>query len=134
MLSTLVGVITRNTFQEYGAFRGATEEAIQNLNSSTASASNRYMKELLLLEEYLTENGLSISFQEFEAERLMIEFISRPAESGSAVVAPVPEFLPLLRYQTVARLRNKVTRRLTDSQLAFLKSTAWRTTSKYSLL
>jgi hypothetical protein len=34
---------------------------------------------------------------------------------------PVPEFLPILQYQTVARLRNKVTRRLTDSQLAFLK-------------
>jgi hypothetical protein len=44
------------------------------------------MKELLLLEEYLTENGLNISSQEFERER-MIEFISRPAESGSAVVA-----------------------------------------------
>jgi hypothetical protein len=27
------------------------------------------MKELLLLEEYLTENGLNISSQEFEAER-----------------------------------------------------------------
>jgi hypothetical protein len=32
------------------------------------------MKELLLLEEYLTENGLNISSQEFEAERPMIEF------------------------------------------------------------
>jgi class 3 adenylate cyclase len=56
-----LSVITRNIFQEYGAFRGATEEAIQKLNSSTASASNRYMKELLVLEEYLIENGINIS-------------------------------------------------------------------------
>jgi hypothetical protein len=193
-----LSVITRNTFQEYGAFRGETAEAIQDLHSSTASASNRYMKELLVLEECLTENGLKITSEEFEAERLMIELLCKPAESGSAVVTkantflgeylprfldgrlrrlkllilklregrrvpsvienapkairlaykamqapgcrsdavqsalmtlathnwkpkPVPEFLPMLRYQSVARLRNKVTRRLSDSQLTFLK-------------
>jgi class 3 adenylate cyclase len=192
-----LSVITRNTFHEYGTFRGATEEAIQKLRSSTASASNRYMKESLVLEEYLEENGFGSS-EELEEERLMIELISRPAESGSAVVTkattfleeyrprfldgrlrrlkllivklregegvpsvienapkairlaykamqapgcrsdavqvalmtlatlnwkpkPVPEFLPILRHQTVARLRNKVARRLPDSQLAYLK-------------
>jgi hypothetical protein len=193
-----LSVITRNIFQEYGAFRGATEEAIQKLHGSTASASIRYMKELSVLEEYLTDNGFNISFEELEEERLMIEFILRPAERDSGVVTkattfleqyvprfldgrlrrlklliikpreggelplvvenapkairlaykamqapgcrsdvvqvalmmlatqnwkpkPVPEFLPILRYQTVARLRLKITRRLTDSQFAFLK-------------
>jgi len=34
---------------------------------------------------------------------------------------PVPEFLPPLHYQTVARLRNKVLRRLTDAELILLR-------------
>jgi hypothetical protein len=193
-----LSVITRNIVQEYGTFRGATQEAIQKLRSSSTSASTRYMKELSVLEEYLTDNELNISSKELEEERLMIEFVVRPAERDTGVVTkatmfleeyvprfldgrlrrlkllivklreegdvpsvienapkairlayeamqapgcrrdsvqvalmilathnwkpkPVPEFLPILRYQTVARLRNKVTRRLTDSQLAFLK-------------
>jgi hypothetical protein len=193
-----LSVITRNIFQEYGTFRGATEEAIQKLRSSSTSASTRYMKELSVLEEYLTDNGLNISSKELEEERMMIEFILRPAERDAGVVAkatmfleeyvprfldgrlrrlkllivklreegevpsviqnapkairlaykamqapgcrsdvvqvalmmlatlnwkpkPVPEFLPIIMHQTVARLSSKVTRRLTDSQLAFLK-------------
>jgi hypothetical protein len=34
---------------------------------------------------------------------------------------PVPEFLPLLHYQTVARLRNKVLKRLNDAEMFMFK-------------
>ena len=33
----------------------------------------------------------------------------------------IPESLPMLHYQTLARLRNKVLRRLTDSELVIFK-------------
>jgi hypothetical protein len=33
----------------------------------------------------------------------------------------VPEYLPLLHYQTVARLRNKVLKRLNDTELFMFK-------------
>jgi hypothetical protein len=81
-----LAVISSNTFHEYGAFRGETKEAIQKLHTATASASIRYLKELSVLETYLTENGLGISSEESEDERLMIELISRPAERDSDVV------------------------------------------------
>ena len=33
----------------------------------------------------------------------------------------VPEYLPLLHYQPVARIRNKVLRRLNDAELAVMR-------------
>jgi hypothetical protein len=192
-----LSVITRNTFHEYGVFHGCKGEAATKLRNAMASAAQRYLREMEIVEEYLSLNGFPAPANELMEERKMIMNIAKPALNddevqGKAVTIldefvprfvttrlqrlyalvsklrqggipavvqraepairrayealrapkcrsdaaqdalvimatlnwkpkPVPEYLPLLHYQTVARIRSKVLKRLNDTELYIFK-------------
>jgi hypothetical protein len=80
-----LAVITSSLFMEHKNFRGATEQEIQTLRDSAKNVSSRYAKEILLVEEYLTEYGLGALPGELEQERLILDFLCQPAESDIVV-------------------------------------------------
>lgn len=188
-------VICRNVFHEYGAFHGYNEITVQQNRSATSSACHRYLREMIAVEDFLTENGFPCD--EMEKERLLIDELAKPAvnindvdrkvtmlleefvaqfvenrltrlhllankfhtddipdvvdrsedsiklayialrsskcrsdaaQDALMVMATrnwkpklVPEFLPLHCYQTVSRIRNKVLKRLSDTELSIYK-------------
>jgi len=192
-----LSVITRNTFHELGIFHGYTAEAAEKLRSATQSASQRYLREMEIVETFLAENGIPGSAKTLQEERDMIALMAKPAESDAdvqskavtildefiprfvttrldrlytlveqlrlgatppvieradttlrrayeALRAPkcrtdavqdglmimatmnwtpkrVPEYLPLIHYQTVARIRSKVLICLSDAELFIFK-------------
>ena len=192
-----LSVLTRNTFHELGIFHGYTAEAAEKLRSANESASQRYLREMAIVEKFLTENGVPGPVETLQEERDMIAFIAKPAESDEDVQnkaqtildefvprfvstrlerlhalveklrlgpippviqradtalrrayealrapkcrtdavqdalmimatmtwkpKPVPEYLPLLHYQTVARIRSKVLICLNDAELFIFK-------------
>lgn len=192
-----LGVICRNVYHEYGAFHGYSKESAFEVRSSMTSACCRYLKEMDVLEEFLSEHGFPEPSPELQKERDMMNAIAAPASSDidverkasllleefvpqfvesrlkrlyalvgklhegdiPAVVQrsedairlayealrsskcrsdaaqdalmimatrnwkpkTVPEFLPLLYYQTVARIRNRVLKRLSDPELYIFK-------------
>jgi hypothetical protein len=80
-----LSVICRNTFHEYGVFHGKTEEAAHKLRKDTQSASQRYAKEISIVEEYLEENGFGASPDDLKEEKSMLEFFARPAANDQDV-------------------------------------------------
>jgi hypothetical protein len=82
-----LSVICRNTFHEYGIFHGMNEEAAHKLRKSTQSATQRYVKEISIVEEYLEESGFGASPDDLKEEKSMLEFYTRPAEHDRDVVA-----------------------------------------------
>jgi hypothetical protein len=82
-----LSVICRNTFHEFGVFHGMNEEDAHKLRKSTQSATQRYIKEISIVEEYLKENGFGASPDDLKEEKSMLEFYTRPAEHDVDVVA-----------------------------------------------
>jgi hypothetical protein len=194
-----LSVVTRNTFHEFGIFHGSSnaENAVL-LRQATGSAAQRYLLEMAVVEDFLSDHGLPGKEEDLEHEREQILFFSTPASSddevqlkaaaildefvprhvstrlerlyalvnklrdgnipsvvqrSSAAIRlayqamrvpgkcrrdaaqdalvilathnwkpkPVPEYLPLLHYQTVARIRNKVLKRLSEAELFVFK-------------
>lgn len=193
-----LSVITRNTFHEFGLFRGThSDEAADKLRSASMSASRRYLFEMNIIETFLAERGFPGSDEALREEREMIRYMAEPATTGEEVQKkaktildvfvplfvrtrlqrlyalvnalrdagipavllradaailraykalraskcrtdaaqdalvimatmnwqpkPVPEYLPLVHYQTVARIRNKILKRLNESELFIYK-------------
>jgi uncharacterized protein (UPF0147 family) len=194
-----LSVICRNTFHEFGCFHGASREEINKVREATGSACGRYMMEMMVLEEFLRENGFGAREGEVELEIDLFSFIANPSgtdhdvetkavrileqiiprfveprlerlykliaklrqdEEIPVVVAcsqrairrayealqapnkcrtdaaqdalmilatmnwkpkPVPEYLPLLHYQTVTNVRNKTLKRLNERGLAMFR-------------
>jgi class 3 adenylate cyclase len=111
-----LSVICRNTFHEFGAFHGATQEAIDKLHGATGSACGRYMMEMMVLEDYLRENGFGAREGAVESEFDLISFIADPAGTDEDVETKVvmileeiiPRFVePRLQrlYKLIAKLR-----------------------------
>lgn len=192
-----LSVICRNIFHEFGIFHGAKDQDSDRLLRATATATERYLKEMEVVDQFLAQHGLATPVAHQEGERACIQYISSPAESDRGVVAKarqvlnsyipffvesrlkklrdlvdefrqqtvvpevvqssptalrrayealqssqckndaaqeallimasmnwkprdIPEYLPSRHYQTVARLRNAVLRRLDESELAVL--------------
>jgi class 3 adenylate cyclase len=197
-LGHTLSVICRNTFHEFGAFHGASQEAIDKLHGSTGSACGRYLMEMMVLEDYLRENGFGAREGAVETEFDILSFLANPAGTGEevetkvvmildeliprfveprlqrlykliyklrqdndtpavftfsqkairlayeALQAPkcrtdaaqdalmilatmnwkpksVPEYLPILHYQTVAQIRNKTLKRLNEMEVVMLR-------------
>lgn len=108
-------VICRNTFHEYGLFcKGGAELNAERLNSSTGSASGRYMMEMSVVENYLREWGIGAPQNEIEAEMEMISFMANPAESPDGVetkaVLIVEEVIPRFIEHRLQRLYKLVSK------------------------
>jgi hypothetical protein len=193
-----LSVITRNIFHEYGIFNGYSDAVADDLRKATKSASQRYLREMAVVEDFLAEHGCGGSTKELQKEREMISYMSSPASSAEDVQRkaetildefvprfvnnrltrlyslveklragsilpdviqkadtairrayealgsrkssrdaaqdaimilathnwkpkPVPEYLPLIHYQTVARIRNKVLKLLNGAELFVFK-------------
>jgi class 3 adenylate cyclase len=193
-----LSVICRNTFHEFGAFHGASQEAIDKLHGATGSACGRYMMEMMVMEDYLRENGFGAREGAVETEFDLISFLANPARTDKDVETkvvvildeiiprfveprlqrlykliaklrqdgdtptvllfsqkairlayealqapkcrtdaaqdalmilatmnwkpkPVPEYLPLLHYQTVAQIRNKTLKRLNEMEVVMFR-------------
>ena len=79
-------VVIRNTFHEYGTFHGAsTLIEGEKLRNATGSACGRYMMEMTVVENFLTEWGLGAPNTEIEAEMEMFSFLANPATSSDDV-------------------------------------------------
>lgn len=80
-------VICRNTFQEFGVFHGAYAERAESqmLQNATGSACGRYMMQMSVVEDLLSEHGFGISQGQIESEMEIISGLARPAESADSV-------------------------------------------------
>jgi len=103
-----LSVICRNTFHEYGVFHGMPEEAAQKLRADTKSASERYMKEISIVEAYLEEHGFGALPEDLREERSLVDFFARPAETDHDVETKaewiLDEYIPRIVEHRLQRL------------------------------
>ena len=102
-------VICRNTFHEYGIFHGASSpEEADRLRGATGSACGRYMMQMTVLENYMTEMGVGAPWDEVEAEMEMISFLANPAQDVGSVetkaVLILEEIIPRFVEHRLQRL------------------------------
>jgi class 3 adenylate cyclase len=107
-----LSVICRNTFHEYGVFHGMSEEAAHKLRKSTQSASQRYTKEVSIVEQYLEENGFGASPDDLKEEQSMLDFFAKPAANENDVVTKaewiLEEYVTRIVEHRLERLRSLV--------------------------
>jgi hypothetical protein len=78
---------------------GASQEAIDKLHGSTGSACGRYFIEMMVLEDYLRENGFGAREGAVETEFDLISFLANPAGTAKKkdkVVMILEEIIPRL--------------------------------------
>jgi len=102
-------VICRNTFHEFGIFHGASSpEQASRLREATGSACGRYMMQMTVLENYMTELGVGAPWDEIEAELEMVSFLANPAQDVASVetksVLILEEIIPRFIEHRLQRL------------------------------
>jgi len=102
-------VICRNTFHEYGIFNGASSpEQAERLRGATGSACGRYMMQMTVVENFLTEMGVGAPWDEIESEMEMISFLANPAQDVGSVetksVLILEEIIPRFIEHRLQRL------------------------------
>ena len=103
-----LSVICRNTFHELGAFHGASREKVNTLRAATKSAADRYLKEMVVIETFLTDKGIPALEEELQRERDLLAFITAPATDGDEVQTKAAkilnEFVPQVVEPRLQRL------------------------------
>ena len=114
-------VICRNTFHEFGAFHGMSQVLLEKLRGSTSSACGRYMIEMSVLENYLSEHGLGAPEHDLENEFNMISTLANPAKNDEQVEAKavliLEEMIPRYMEPRLNRLCKLVYRLKDDADL-----------------
>ena len=85
-MANSLSVVTRNIFHECKVFHGADEDFIENLRTSTATASTRYLKQVAIVEDYLAQHGIVRPREFLEEEKRLLERIAQPATKDDEVV------------------------------------------------
>jgi len=109
-----LSLVCRNTFHELKIFHGATDEFANRLIQERKSGAERYVREMEVVESYLTEHSIEAPAGELELEKEMILGVATPATSGQEVVAKaetiLTKFVPQFVKPRLERLRRLVTK------------------------
>lgn len=107
-------VLCRNTFHEWKSFHGATEEEVNKIQTATQTAADRYIKEMEVVEAFLSKYGLCAPPSDLDNERQLISTIKSPARSGDEVQAKakiiLEVFVPEVIEPRLNRLYNLITK------------------------
>jgi hypothetical protein len=105
-------VICRNAFHEFGAFHGYSQDVVRSHRRDMASACSRYIREMEVVERFLSEQGFPCSCDLLQRERFMVEEIALDSSSDVCVekkVAQILEaFIPLCVQTRLERLHAAV--------------------------
>ena len=115
-----LSIICRNTLHEWCAWQSASNEEMRKLILSTRTAADRYLEEVAIIENLLSDYGIRAEPSEWIKERDMMCLIANPAQNGRVVKVKakklletfIPHFVEsrLLRlYDLMLRLRNEET-------------------------
>lgn len=101
-----LSVICRNVFHEFGIFHGMSENDMMRLVESTQSATERYLKEMEVVNAFLADHGFETPLNHIESEQAAIEFLASPPSSDGDVMAKANQILGVyIPYFVEARLQ-----------------------------
>lgn len=107
-----LSLICRNIFHEHGVFHGYSDEKVKELYAATKTASERYFKEVSVLENFLGKHSCEAIPGELNEEQEMMAYITTPAQNGNGVLSKavllLDEFIPKVVERRRGRLKKLI--------------------------